>query len=200
MDESVTVAAGDVYGQSKWQAEQLVLHGGYVPHPVVIRPSMVYGSTDKGNLPRMIRAIQRGWFPPLPHSPHCRSMVHVEDVVQAALLAAEQAAAAGQIYIVTDEQAYTTRQLYDWIRAALGLAPFNASVPLPLLHALARVGDGIGHVRGRRFVFDTDALEKLTGPALYSSAKIRQQLGFSPQMTLERALPSIIDYLFPAAC
>jgi UDP-glucose 4-epimerase len=195
MDESVQTLADTPYGQSKYAAEQLVLHGGYVPNPVVIRPSMVYGNTEKGNLPRMIQAIRKGVFPPLPETHNRRSMVHVDDLVQAAILAAEKPEAAGQIYIVTDGQAYSTRQIYDWIRVALGKSPVNAAIPMGLLNVLAKSGDGIGRTFGRRFPFDSDALDKLTGSAWYSSAKIQRELGFIPQHTLQSSLPEIVRYL-----
>jgi nucleoside-diphosphate-sugar epimerase len=195
MDETLNEPASDPYGLSKYEAEQLVLHGGYVPHPVVLRLSMVYGDTGKGNLPRMIRAIRLGIFPPLPESGNQRSMVHVSDVVTSALLAAEKSAAAGQIYIVTDQQSYSTRQIYDAIRAALGKPPVAWSVPMPLLISLARLGDGFGRLTGRRFPIDSDSLEKLTGSAWYSSAKIGRELGFQPRQTLWKALPDIIRHL-----
>jgi UDP-glucose 4-epimerase len=37
IDETVTKAADTPYGQSKLEAEKLVLQGGYVPLPVVLR-------------------------------------------------------------------------------------------------------------------------------------------------------------------
>jgi nucleoside-diphosphate-sugar epimerase len=195
MDELVVSPADTPYGRSKYAAEQLVLHGGYVPHPVVIRPSMVYGNTEKGNLPRMIHAIRKSVFPPLPEMHNHRSMVHVDDVVQAAILAAEKPEASGQIYIVTDGQAYSTRQIYDWIRSVLGKSPLNAAIPIGLLNVLAKSGDSIGRILGRRFPFDSDTLDKLTGSAWYSSAKIQNELGFSPQNTLQSSLPEIVRYL-----
>lgn len=195
MDETVDIAADTPYGQSKYAAEQLVLHGGYVPHPVVIRPSMVYGNTEKGNLPRMIQAIRRSVFPPLPEMHNRRSMVHVEDVVQAALLAAELPQAAGQIYIVTDDNAYSTRQIYDWIRAALGKSPQNWHIPMLMLTVAAKTGDTIGRLTGRRFPFDSAALDKLTGSAWYSSAKIQRELGFRPRHSLRSSLADIVHFL-----
>jgi nucleoside-diphosphate-sugar epimerase len=195
MDETVTELTDDPYGQSKYAAEQLVLHGGYVPDPVVIRPCMVYGNTEKGNLPRMINAIRRGYFPPLPEVHNKRSMVHVEDVVQAALLAAENPKATGQIYIVSDGRPYSTREIYDWIREALGKSPSSFNLPLGLLKAMAKVGDGIGRLLWRRFFFDSDALDKLNGSAWYSSSKIERELGFRPVHDLQGSLPGIVRYL-----
>ena len=187
--------AKSVYGLSKWNAEELVLNGGYVPHPVVIRPAMVYGNTHKGNFPRMIQAINKGYFPPVPEVKNQRSMVHVNDVIQAALLAAENPKAARQIYIVTDSTPYSTRQLYDWIRLALGKPPSSKDIPLSLLNTLGKMGDKIGNIRGKRFLFDSDALEKLLGSAYYSATKIETELGFKAQQHLQDALPEIIQYL-----
>ena len=84
-DESAGCSPDTPYGASKREAERLVLEGEYVPEPVVLRLSMVYGPTRRGNLPRMIEAVARGRFPPLPETDNRRSMVHVEDVVEAAL-------------------------------------------------------------------------------------------------------------------
>ncbi len=195
MTEAVTTPADTPYGQSKYEAEQLVLHGGYVPHPVVIRPCLVYGNSDKGNLPRMINAIRRGLFPPLPELHNHRSMVHVDDVVRAALLAAEKPEAAGQIYIVSDGQSFSTRQIYDWIRETLGKSPIQWTMPLIVLKLLAKLGDAVGQTSGQRFIFDSDTLHKLTRSAWYSSAKIEHELGFHPQHTLRQSLPDIVRFL-----
>jgi len=194
-DESVPCHPETPYGESKLAAEKLVLEGGYVQEPVVLRLSMVYGNSEKGNLPRMIRAIAKGRFPPLPGVANKRSMVHVEDVVRAAMLAAEKPEAIGQTYIVTDGTPYSTRQIYEWICEALGKPVPGWSIPMPVLHALARIGDGIGRLRERRFTFDSDALDKLIGSACYTSAKLERELGFKPARHLRESLPEIVRYL-----
>lgn len=194
-DESNQTLPDTPYGQSKRAAEELVLNGGYVPHPVVIRPCMVYGNSHKGNLPRMIAAIKRGFFPPLPEVHNRRSMVHVEDLAAAAILAAQNPQAAAQTYIVSDGQSYSTRQLYEWICIALHKKPLPVAIPASLLTQLAKLGDKIGQLRGRRFMFDSDALEKLLGSAWYSSAKIESELGFKARRNLQEALPEIVRYL-----
>jgi len=193
-DELAACYPGTPYGRSKLEAERLVLEGGYVPEPLVLRLSMVYGPTRKGNLPRMIRAVAKGRFPPLPETDNRRSMVHVDDVVQAALLAAENPVAAGKTYIVTDGETYSTRQIYEWICEALGKPVPGWHVPLPVLKALARAGDGVGRLRGRRFIFDSDALEKLVGSACYSSEKIARELSFDPKHHLRASLPEIVGH------
>jgi len=195
LDEQAACEPETLYGKSKLEAERLVLEGGFVPEPVVLRLSMVYGPTRKGNLPRMIESVRKGRFPPLPETGNKRSMVHVDDVVQTATLAAEKDAAIGQTYIVTDGQVCSTRQIYEWICHALEKQVPSWHVPIGMLKALARVGDGIGIFRGRRFMFDSDTLEKLLGSAYYSFGKIERELGYKPVCDLRSTLPEIIEHL-----
>jgi len=192
MDESCATPPDTPYGQSKRAAEKLVLEGGYVPHPVVLRPCLVYGPTPKGNLEKMIEAVKRGRFPPLPEVGNKRSMVHIDDVIAAALLAAEHPAAKGQIFIAGDNEPFSTRQLYEWICQAAGKKVPRWSVPLWVLRLLGRIGDLIGKLRGRRFVFDSDALAKLTGNAWYTSAKLQRELGWKPKHTLRRTIGEMV--------
>jgi nucleoside-diphosphate-sugar epimerase len=142
----------------------------------------------------MIAAIDRGIFPPLPELGNRRSMVHVVDAVQAAVLAAHTPAANGQCYIVTDGRAYSTHELYELICRALGKPIPRWHVPLWSLKALGKVGDAIGQISGIRFLFDSDALDKLIGSAWYSSDKISRQLGYCPTITLETAMPELIAW------
>lgn len=194
VDESQAPAPASAYGRARLQTEGLVLAAGkrFGMHACALRLAMVYGPGCKGNLPRMIDAIDRGRFPPLPAVQNKRSMVHVLDVVQAALLAQESRQADGMTYIVTDGQAYSARRIERAIRQALGKRLPRWSLPLGLLRFLARGGDAVGRVRGRRFVFDSDALDKLFGSAWYSPNKIMRELGYRPVYTLEQALPEML--------
>lgn len=195
LDEASPCLPVTPYGKSKLEAERLVLEGNYVPEPVVLRLSMVYGPSRKGNLPRMIESVAKGHFPPIPEFGNKRSMVHVDDVVQAAILAADKPEASGQVYLVTDSQPYSTRELYEWICQALGKPIPGWRIPKIGLRVLAKIGDAIGALRGRRFMFDSDAFEKLAGSACYSSQKIEQELGFCARHHLQDSLPDITKSL-----
>ncbi|MEI6395768.1 MAG: NAD-dependent epimerase/dehydratase family protein [Verrucomicrobiota bacterium] len=49
LTEEDCIEPDTAYGKSKLAAEELVLHGGYVPEPVVLRLCMVYGPQAKGD-------------------------------------------------------------------------------------------------------------------------------------------------------
>lgn len=193
LDETSEPAPRLEYGKSRLDAEELVLRGGYVAHAVVLRLTPVYGPGHKGNLARMIEAVDGGRFPPLPRVRNRRSMIHVDDVVSAALLAAERPAAAGRVLIVSDGREYSTREIYEWICASLGVEVPRWTVSRFLLRALSRVGDALGRVRGRPSPFDSDAYDKLLGSAVYDASAAREVLGFVAQWNLPSALPAMVD-------
>ncbi len=185
------------YGRAKQAAERLVFEAGlrHGLHVCILRLPLVYGGDDrKGNLPRMIAAIDRGRFPPLPEANNKRSMVHVDDVVRAALLAAERPQANGQLYLVTDGRDYSTREIYLAICSALGKPPPRWVLPLAGLRAAARLGDAIGFITRRGFPLNSETVEKLTGSAWYSSEKIRRELDFRSTHTLVDALPEMVEH------
>jgi nucleoside-diphosphate-sugar epimerase len=196
LDEAFNGRPETPYGRSKLEAERLVWEIGARAglHVSCLRLPLVYGPGNKGNLFRMIAAIDKGRFPPLPELGNRRSVVHVANVVEAAFLAAGAPVANGQCYIVTDGLPYSTRELYEWICLALGRPIPRWHVPVWALRLLGYAGDAVGRLRGRRFLFDSDALDKLIGSAWYSSEKIARELGYRPSVTFEQALPELIAW------
>ncbi|MEW6427159.1 MAG: NAD-dependent epimerase/dehydratase family protein [Thermodesulfobacteriota bacterium] len=197
VDEAWQGEPMDVYGLSKRLAEQKVLEGGIAGgmHVCNLRPVLVYGSGVKGNLRKMIEAIKADRFPSLPETGNRRSLVHVADVVQAAMLAAEHPDANGKTYIVADNHPYSTRKMYETIRNALGMPISRRRIPYAVLALAARIGDGIGRLVPLQVPFDSEKLYKICGSACYSSRKLQVELGFHPRFELQDALPAMVASL-----
>lgn len=183
------------YGRAKRAAEAAVLAAGkrYGMHVVNLRLAMVYGSGGRGNLQRMGRPVQRGLFPPLPETRNHRSLVHVDDVVGAMRLVAEDDRANGRTYIVAAPEAPSGRQLYDALRAALGMPCCNWSVPESALRLAGRVCDGLEVVARRRLPLDSEALDRLLGSAWYSPARIERELGWRAKVSLADGLREMFE-------
>lgn len=183
------------YGRSKLAAERLVTSAAEAGsfEAVCLRFPLVYGPQQRGNLQRMIAAIERGRFPPPPANGNQRSMLHVANAVEALMLAATTPEAAGRTYIVTDERAYSTREIFDAVRAALGRSRSTLAVPEWVFRLLATGGDLARRVAGRRFGFDTDAYQKLLGSAAYDCRLIREELGYRPSHDLLQALSTLVE-------
>lgn len=194
-NESDYIDPDTPYGRSKRAAEQLVLEGGYVQEPVVLRLCPVYGRGNKGYLQQMLAAVHRRYFPPLPNIPNRRSMIHVLDVLEAAILASTHPAAQAERFIVSDGRDYSTHEILALMHDALGMAMPRWHVPTTVLKIAGRLGDWAGRLQGRRFLFDSEMLLKLLGSAWYSSEKIQTRLGFRPQWDLAQALAEMIAEL-----
>ncbi len=194
LDEQAEIPPETLYGKSKYEAEKLVFSAAHEAgfEATILRLSMVYGPGCKGNLPRMLRAVSSGRFPPLPDTGNRRSMVHVQDVVQAALLVAEKRAAAGNVYLVTDGHSYSTAEIYRLVCQALGRKAPAWHIPEGLLWAIAHMGDLGGMLSGRRMPLDSDALQKLMGSAWYSCEKLTA-LGYRAAYDLDRGLAEMAD-------
>ena len=192
INESMCRDPKTVYGITKKAAEELVLRGGFVPEPVVLRLCMTYGAGNKGNLSRMLKAVAGHRFPPLPEFGNRRSIVHVEDVVQAALLAASSPAAIGEAFFVTGGEPYSTRRIYEIMCNGLGQGCPPFAIPAWFLVGFAWLGDLFGKTTGRRPYFDSEALKRLRESSWYSSEKLRRMLGYSSNMNLEGTMPELI--------
>ena len=167
--------AEDVYGRTKREAELKLLEVGRVSgmHVSIIRPSLVYGPNAKGNLQLMLSGIEKGWFPPLPEMGNRRSMIHVDDLVRAILLATEDKRANGEIFIATDGTPHSSRYIYNAMCSALDKSIPKWSVPKILFDMASLVNPRIKY-----------KLNKLLGDECYSSAKL-EALGFKAKKTLK---------------
>jgi len=164
-----------VYGKTKRRAELKLLKVGKESgiHVSIIRPSLVYGPNVKGNLQLMLSGIEKNWFPPLPETNNKRSMIHVDDLVRAILLVAEDVRANGEIFIATDGTPHSSRDIYNAMCSALGKSIPKWSVPKFLFDMISLINP---HIKYK--------LTKLLGDEYYSSAKL-EGLGFKAKKTLK---------------
>lgn len=178
------------YGQSKRAAEEAVLEAGrrYGMHVVNLRLAMVYGSGGRGNLERMGQLVRRGWFPPLPETDNHRSLIHVDDVIAAMQMAADDHRANGRTYIVAGPEAPSGRELFDTMREVLGLPRYRWSISESVLRGAARCGDGLEALFKRRALLNSEVVDRLLGSAWYSSARINRELGWRAKISLREGL------------
>lgn len=196
VDETHAADPQTPYGRSKWQAERLVMEyagrGGMMA--VSLRLPMVYGPTTKGNLYRMISAIDRGWFPPLPPLATRRSMLHVKNFVRAIQACLASTQVTRPAYIVSDAEPYSTTAVYEQLRRGLGKPVPAWRVPLGLLKAAAVAGDAVQAVTRRSFPVTSQTLKKLIGSACYSPIALMRETGYRPECTFEEAVPDLIEH------
>ena len=164
-----------IYGKTKREAELKLLKIGEESdiYLSIIRPSLVYGPNVKGNLQLMLSGIKKGWFLPLPETNNKISMIHVDDLVRAILLVADDDRANGEIFIATDGTPYSSREIYNFMCSALGKPNPKWSVPKSFFDMASLINPRIRY-----------KLNKLLGDKCYSSAKL-EALGFKAKKSLK---------------
>ena len=174
-NEGDQINTEDIYGKTKREAELKLLEIGKKSgmHVSIVRPSLVYGPKSKGNLKIMLTGIEKGWFPPLPEMGNRRSMIHVDDLVRAILLIAENKRANGEIFIATDGTPYSSREIYNAMCGVAGKSIPKWSMPKVLFDLASLASPRIKY-----------KLNKLLGDECYSSAKL-EALGFKAKKSLK---------------
>jgi UDP-glucose 4-epimerase len=175
MNENVQIEPEDIYGKTKREAELILLEIGKKSgmHISIIRPSLIYGPDVKGNLKSMLLGIIKGWFPPLPETGNRRSMIHVDDLVQAIFLVSEDKRANGEIFIATDGTPYSSREIYNAMCGMIGKSIPKWSVPKALFDLASLASPRIKY-----------KINKLLGDECYSSAKL-EAFGFKAKKSLK---------------
>ncbi|MBI1887755.1 MAG: SDR family oxidoreductase [Nitrosomonadales bacterium] len=166
------------YAVSKWQAEQ-VLHRVAKEtglEVVIVRPPLVYGPGVKGNFAQMLKVLSSGIPLPLSAVNNLRSLIYVENLIDALIVCAMQPDAAGKTYLVSDGEDISTPDLLRHMGDAMG----HPARLFPLPHGLLRLG---GMLFGK-----AEQVERLLGSLRVDSGKIRRELGWQPPYTLEQGL------------
>jgi UDP-glucose 4-epimerase len=139
----------------------------------IIRPSLVYGPSVKGNLNSMMTGIKQGWFPPLPNIQNRKSMIHIDDLVMGIMFVLENSKKTGEVYIITDGQYYSSREVYETMCGIIGKPVPRWSVPFFIFKLI-----GLIHPKIKQKV------NKLFLDTSYSSKKI-EELGYEAHKTLK---------------
>lgn len=168
----------DPYGISKWEAEQALYRVAAETglEVVIVRPPLVYGPGVKGNFAQMLKVLAKGIPLPLASVRNLRSLVYVENLVDALIVCATHPAAAGQTYLVSDGEDVSTPDLLRQLGAAMG----HPARLFPCPSALLKLA---GRLTGK-----AEQVERLLGSLRVDSGKIRRELNWRPPYTLWEGL------------
>ena len=162
------------YGRSKLAAEQL-LQGDSLPgnkQVYILRPAMIHGPGNKGNLNLLFQLVRKGLPWPLGAFDNRRSFCSVSNVGYVVGRLLRDAIAPGT-YQLADDEALSTNELMSLMGDSLGRKVRIWRLPRPLMRGLATVGGWL------HLPLNPERLDKLTESYVVSNAKIKAALGIS---------------------
>ena len=163
---SKAAEADTPYGRSKLAAETFL-----AGRAIVLRPAMIHGPGNKGNLNLLWGVARRGIPWPLAAFDNRRSFTSVGNacaVVEALCERGENG-----VYPLADDDPLSTNRLIELIAETCGRKPRLWRVPKALMRLCARVGDFLP------LPLDSERLGKLTGDSLVDNSALKAALGWS---------------------
>jgi UDP-glucose 4-epimerase len=175
--ESDTPAPTDPYGISKLEAE-MGLKDMMSEHfsPTIVRIPLVYGAGVSANFASLMKAVQRGVPLPLGAATAPRSLLGMDNLIDALLTCLDRPQAAGQLLHIADQEALPVRDLVLAIGVALNRKARLINVPLEMLHT-------VGRLLGR-----SEQVMRLTNPLRVDISHAQSLLGWSPKYSLTDGL------------
>ena len=175
LTEDVVPSPVGPYGESKIAAENYILSKrseweAKGKEVYILRPCMIHGPGNKGNLNLLYNVVKKGIPWPLGAFENRRTFTSVENVCFAVNGLLTKDAPSG-IYNMGDDEALSTNELIEEICKSLGKKAHIWKLPKGMMTCLAEIG-GVLHLP-----LNPERLRKLTENYMSSNAKIKKALG-----------------------
>lgn len=195
VDESDAPQPVTPYQKSKLESEKMALNLGKkheVP-TVVIRPCMIYGINGKGEFLKMCRLMSRGLFPRVGFGKNLTPLVHVSDVVQGAIKAAEKGIP-GEVYLFASEHSIELSQLRSIVMKALEKKAPYPYVPVWAMFFVAWCFEKIAGLTGKAPVVTRRNIASTVWDREFSIEKAKKDLGFNPQISFQDGIAETVGW------
>ena len=157
------------YGKSKLLAEEYIL-SKIIPKDkrvYILRPCMIHGPGNKGNLNLLYKIVKRGTPWPLGAFDNKRSFCSIDNICFIINELIENDQINSGIYNIADDEVFSTNELIKLIAETHGRKPFILNIPKYLIKSLSKLGDIF------RLSINTERLIKLTETYVVSNQKIK---------------------------
>jgi len=163
------------YGIAKQQAEEYILSKqlGTGKRVYILRPCMIHGPGNKGNLNLLYNLVSRGIPYPLGAFDNQRSFLSIENLCFVIYELLQQKDIPSGIYQVADDLSLSTNEVIELIGDSLGTKSRIWNVPCAWVKTIARLGDTF------HLPLTTERLQKLTESYVVSNVKIVAAIGKS---------------------
>ena len=172
------------YGKSKLLAEQYIL-SKQIPEGkrvYILRPCMIHGPGNKGNLNLLYKLVSKGIPWPLGLFDNKHSFCSIDNLMFIIKELIYRVDIPSGIYNVADDEALSTNEVISLLAVSQNRTPIIWILPKGLIKAFAKLGDLF------RLPLTTERLQKLTESYVVSNQKIKFAIGKSLQVSAQDGL------------
>lgn len=188
--ESTIPSPSNAYGCSKHEAERTIVEraNSASTRLTIVRPCLVFGPGNPGNMARLSRLIDTGVPLPFGSLRAKRSYLYIDNLATALEACLMNENAFGEDFNVCDDDPVALPQLVKAIAAAKGCRARLFPCHPRILQVAGHVGDRLTRISGKSLMIDTYSVERLVSALACDNSKIRNTLNWIPQVALEEAL------------
>ncbi|PCK10106.1 MAG: UDP-N-acetylglucosamine 4-epimerase [Alteromonadaceae bacterium] len=197
-DESGKIAPFNDYGRTKYEAE-VIFRAWQAEKPterslVVIRPTVVFGEANRGNVYNLLKQLASGKFVMIGNGNNRKSMAYVKNI--AAFLAFSGSFGAGvHTYNYVDKPDYTMNDLVRKVNRSLERSEaIRLRLPFVFGYAVGKCFDLLSFVSGKKFPISAIRVKKFCSDSVYNTNI--DSLDFQPPVSLETAFEDTVQYEF----
>jgi nucleoside-diphosphate-sugar epimerase len=196
--ESGAIAPFNDYGRTKWEAEQ-VYKQWQAEDPqnrtlVIVRPTVVFGERNRGNVFNLLKQIASGKFVMIGNGLNRKSMAYVENVV-AFLEYSLDFKPGVHIYNYIDKPDFTMNSLVAHVNKLLGRpAEIKFRLPFSIGLLIGSCFDLVAKITGKKFPISAIRVKKFCANSVYESAI--ESTGFIPPVPLMKAIEKTVRFEF----
>ncbi|PWK21420.1 nucleoside-diphosphate-sugar epimerase [Arcicella aurantiaca] len=176
------------YGKSKRLAEEYILANLPKDKRVyILRPCMVHGEGNKGNLTLLYNFVKKGIPYPLGAYDNKRSFLSVENLCFVIKELIERNDISSGIYHVADDDPVATKDLIKLISEVTNKKILIWEIPKFIINLIAKIGDYLP------LPLNTERVMKMTENYVVSNQKIKSALGKNLPVSSEDGLRKTIE-------
>ncbi|MCR4631154.1 MAG: NAD(P)-dependent oxidoreductase [Treponema sp.] len=199
-DETGEINYFNDYGRTKYFAEGKYrdwLKADSANCVTIIRPTVIFGEQNRGNVYNLLRQIASGHFPMVGKGTNKKSMNYVENVAAFIEYELSHDSVPGEhLYNYCDEPAYDMNHLVLDVYKCLGKNKTKLfHFPYWLAYFGGRCFDLLAIITRRKFAISAIRVKKFTQNTYFVGANIKKT-DFVPPVALEQGLKQTIDYEF----
>lgn len=177
------------YGIAKHQAEEYILLNKLPDgkRVYILRPCMIHGPGNKGNLNLLYQLVAKGLPWPLGAFDNRRSFLSIENLCFVINELLENENIPSGVYQVADDEPLSTSQLIELLGMSLGKKSSIWSIPVSWIKRVAKLGDHMS------LPLNSERLQKLTENYIVSNQKIVNALNKPMPVNVKEGLKKTFE-------
>jgi nucleoside-diphosphate-sugar epimerase len=179
------------YARTKLEGERLTraAHARGLPS-VILRPRAIYGPGDTSILPRVVTALERGYFPLIDGGNARIDLTYIDDAVEALVCALHRGDALGGTFNITSADPQPLREIVDALADGIGAKRATRQVPFERAMRVAGALEFLHRISGtkrepRVTKYTLGLLAKTMTLDLHAA---RTHLGYVPKVSMREGL------------